>query len=34
MPILKVKKLSLKVGYQELLKLVSFEIKEGEIFAS
>jgi len=33
MNILKVKNLSLKVGYQELLKSVSFEIKRGEIFA-
>jgi len=33
MPILKIKNLSLKVGYQELLKSVSFEIKRGEIFA-
>ena len=33
MPILKVEKLSLKVGNQELLKSISFEIKKGEIFA-
>ena len=33
MNILKVKNLSLKVGCQELLKSVSFEIKRGEIFA-
>jgi len=31
--ILKVKNLSLKVGFQELLKSISFEIKQGEIFA-
>jgi peptide/nickel transport system ATP-binding protein len=33
MNILKVKNLSLKVGTQELLKSVSFQIKRGEIFA-
>ncbi len=33
MPILKVKNLSLKVGSQELLKSISFEIQRGEIFA-
>jgi len=33
MNILKIKNLSLKVGSQELLKSISFEIKKGEIFA-
>ena len=33
MPILKVKNLNLKVGTQELLKSISFNIKRGEIFA-
>ena len=33
MSILKIKNLSLKVGNQELLKSVTFEIKRGEIFA-